>query len=626
MLIRTSLLLATVLAAPLMAQGVNCALLGTFNNHGLFNDVWGYTAPNGDEYAVLCATTGTVVIDITNPATPIERGFFPFGSSIWRDVRTFGTYAYVVTEATAGFQILDLSNPNSPTVVGIFGTSITSNAHNVCIDEANGKLYLVGTNVGVAAWDLAANPANPPYLGQAATTGFHDLCVENGYAYASHISGGVLRIMDTSTSMPWTILSNTPTPNNFTHNAWPNPAGTLCVTTDELTGGMIKMFDITNKSSPIALGQFTPNSNSIPHNAFIVGDKVHTSWYTEGYRCIDISDPNNPVEVASYDTWPGPSGGFSGCWGCYPFLPSGNILVSDRSTGLYIVRPGAASFETYGQGCVGSATASCPELNQNGGSMQTNTNDNEYCYQVQSGGALTVSGFDFWTSSTGGTVTVPAHIYPGSTPGSTPLASTTITIGPTSAFYTATFSTPVNVSGDFCIGVDSSAQTVYINSLTSGTSGVGFFRDLVNGPVAWTQSGLTDFPSWKVICSGMGTNLAPVIGNVGLPILNTTYNVTLADALPTTFAICVSGLSDTIYNGSPLPVALPGAPGCSIFAAPALLQLFVTSAAGTASAPFSIPANPANIGVSLYHQWAVADNVNTLGLVVSNAGKATVDN
>ncbi|HIE70578.1 MAG TPA: hypothetical protein EYP98_10585, partial [Planctomycetes bacterium] len=126
------------------------------SNHGpTFNDIWGYTAPNGDEYALLCSNTGAVVVDVSNPATPIERGYFPFGSSTWRDIRTFGTYAYVVTEATSGFQIIDLSNPNSPVAVGTFGTSVSSHAHNVCIDVANGKLYLVGTNVGVPAWDLA---------------------------------------------------------------------------------------------------------------------------------------------------------------------------------------------------------------------------------------------------------------------------------------------------------------------------------------------------------------------------------------------------------------------------------------------------------------------------------------
>ena len=132
--ISKSILLATALAGSLSAQGVNCALLGTFSNHGPFNDIWGYTAPNGDEYALLCASTGTVVIDVTNPANPIERGFFPFGSSTWRDIRTFGTYAYVVTEATAGFQIINLANPNSPVLVGTAGTGNSSSSHNICID------------------------------------------------------------------------------------------------------------------------------------------------------------------------------------------------------------------------------------------------------------------------------------------------------------------------------------------------------------------------------------------------------------------------------------------------------------------------------------------------------------
>jgi hypothetical protein len=49
MFIKQVLVAASLLSAPVMAQGVNCALLGTFNNHGPFNDIWGYTAPNGYE-------------------------------------------------------------------------------------------------------------------------------------------------------------------------------------------------------------------------------------------------------------------------------------------------------------------------------------------------------------------------------------------------------------------------------------------------------------------------------------------------------------------------------------------------------------------------------------------------
>ena len=326
MQIQRLILACTALVATVPAQGVNCALFGQFNNHGPFNDVWGYVAPNGDEYALLGSTTGTVVVDVSNPANPIERGWFPWGSSGWRDIRTYGTYAYVVTEATAGFQIIDLSNPNSPSVVGIFGTANTSRAHNVCVDTGAGRLYLVGTNAGTAVYDLTTNPANPAFLGFALGSGnsnyFHDLCVENGYAYGSMIYNGDLRIMNASGSFPWTALSNTTTPSAFTHNAWPNAAGTICVTTDERPGGRVAFYDITDKSNPVLLSTYTPDPVTTPHNAFIVGDKCHVSWYTEGYKLIDIADPTNPVEIASYDTLPGAAGGFGGCWGCYPFLPS----------------------------------------------------------------------------------------------------------------------------------------------------------------------------------------------------------------------------------------------------------------------------------------------------------------
>ena len=340
--------LAAALCPLALAQGTNCQLLGTLNQYAAnqYNDIWGYAAPNGKEYALVGTTVGTSIVDVTNPSAPVERAFIPGPSSVWRDIRTYSTYAYVVTEGGGGFQVIDLSNADAPVLVGTVGTAQFGNCHNICVDLGTGRIYCVGTNNGTPVYDAAANPANPPFIGnllpRSATnpnsTYFHDICVENGYAYGAMIYNGVLRIMDVST-LPGPALSNAGTPGVFTHNCWPNAAGTVCVTTDEVSGGVIKFFDITNKTAPVALGQFTPNSGSIPHNAFIHGDLCHVSWYTEGYRCIDISDPNNPVEVASYDTWPGASGGFNGAWGVYPFLPSGNILINDISTGLYIVRP-----------------------------------------------------------------------------------------------------------------------------------------------------------------------------------------------------------------------------------------------------------------------------------------------
>ena len=617
-------LLSAALAAPLSAQGVNCQLLGQFNNHGPFNDVWGYAGPNGTEWALLGSTTGTVVVNVTNPANPIETGWFPFGSSTWRDIRTYGNYAYVVTESTAGCQVINLANPNNPQLVGTFGTQISGNAHNVCVDLGTGLLYLVGSNAGTPVFDLNVSPTNPPFIGTITSNYNHDLCVENGYAYASQISSGVLRILDANTAFPYNSLSTTTTPGAFTHNAWPNAAGTICVTTDENTGGVVKFYDITNKSNPIPLGQFTPNPGSIPHNAFIVGDRCHVSWYTEGYRCIDISDPNNPVEIASYDTWPGNSGGFNGAWGVYPFLPSGNILVSDRSTGLYIVRPSNASFTTFGQGCPGSVQLPCPELNPNGGNLSGATRDNEYCYRVNNTGPLQVTGFDLWTQATGGTVTRPAHLYAdiGGIPAPNPVASTTMVIGPAQNFYTATFSPPVTMNGDFYIGMDSSSQDVVISTLTNGSNGTGFWRDAATPN--WTQSNLVQRPSWRVACNNFGSAI-PDLGVSGSPIVGTTYNVLLTNGAPTVPAFIISGLSNTISNGTPLPYALPDAPGCNLLVSPDATRLLFTNSAGQASAATAIPNSPGLAGVTLYHQWALLENVNLLGIVVSNGGRAITD-
>ena len=53
---------------------------------------------------------------------------------------------------------------------------------------------------------------------------------------------------------------------------------------------------------------------------------------------FDISDPNNPIQIWEYDTYtPNDHDSYKGAWGVYPYLPSGNIIVSDMQTGLYII-------------------------------------------------------------------------------------------------------------------------------------------------------------------------------------------------------------------------------------------------------------------------------------------------
>ena len=90
-----------------------------------------------DNYAYLAAgNAGLRVIDISNPATPQEVGFF---STPWdaqaRDVAVSGTYAYL---ADWGLRVIDISNPAKPQEVSYYST--TGWAESVAISD--GLIYV----------------------------------------------------------------------------------------------------------------------------------------------------------------------------------------------------------------------------------------------------------------------------------------------------------------------------------------------------------------------------------------------------------------------------------------------------------------------------------------------------
>jgi hypothetical protein len=305
-------------------------------------------------------------------------------------------------------------------------------------------------------------------------------------------------------------------------------------------------------------------------------------------------------------------------------------LVVSGGTGAPGIPPVFASFETFGQGCPGSVPAPsyCVQLNGNGGTLASLTRTNEYAYQVVSSGTLQVTGFDIYTRSTSAaTQVIGAYIYAnaGTLPAVTPLATTTISVGPTAGFYTATFAAPVTVTGTFYLSINTSAQNVVLSQLTSGGSaGAAFFRSTPLSGAWGGQSTIITTPSWRVSCSGGQAFETPAIGNQGLPAIGTSYAVQVAKAAPSTGAIALLGLSDQAAGPLTLPFALPGAPGCNLLVSPDNTTFTVTSATGTASSTINVPNVTSLVSIVLFHQWAVADAVNSLGIVVSNAGKSTI--
>jgi hypothetical protein len=54
---------------------------------------------------------------------------------------------------------------------------------------------------------------------------------------------------------------------------------------------------------------------------------------------VDISNPAQMSIVGTYDTYPADnSSDFQGAWGAFPYYPSGKVIISDRQTGLHVMR------------------------------------------------------------------------------------------------------------------------------------------------------------------------------------------------------------------------------------------------------------------------------------------------
>jgi len=354
------------------------------------NDVWGFVDLNDNkEYAIAGLTNGTVVVDVTDPTNPVIKGFVSGLSSTWRDMKVYQywdpdlnryqAYAYVTTEAGQGLQIIDLTE--LPTQIFLAATiNDFSSAHNIYIANVNYStgvvnegttafIYVAGTNLGnggFRVYDLT-NPTSPSLVTPAPVgSGYvHDLttftiiddrtnqCADghNPCELLIDFNESTVDIWDmTDKTTPFKISSTGYTNLGYTHSGWWSEDKMFIFIQDELdernTGSdtTLRTLDISDLTNPFVSNVHLGTTQAIDHNGFTVGNKYYMSNYRRGLTVYDITNPNQPIISSFFDTYPQPSENnatFAGAWGTYPFLPSGNILISDSSYGLFVVKEGA---------------------------------------------------------------------------------------------------------------------------------------------------------------------------------------------------------------------------------------------------------------------------------------------
>jgi len=333
------LLLLVYIASPIPAQELNTTLLSNLNQYPSagYNDIWGYTDQNGREYALLGVNTGTSVVDITDPSNPVESAFVTGPSSIWRDIKTHDHYMYMVSEGGSGLQIVDLANlPSGVTYIGNNTTYFTT-AHNIFI--ADGYAYVVGANngSGIHILDLS-DPVNPVQTAYYSSSGYvHDVYVYDDTIYAS--SEDTYDVVDvTDKSNPQLVSQSAALPGIYAHSGWLTEDKRYFVACEEFNVRDVTVWDLQDRTSwDLVVPSWQMAENTPTHNVFIRGQYAYMSYYKDGFVCLDVSDPTNPIYVGRYDTYTSNTGTYEGAWGCYPFFPSGNVIISDISTGLYVL-------------------------------------------------------------------------------------------------------------------------------------------------------------------------------------------------------------------------------------------------------------------------------------------------
>lgn len=265
------------------------AIVGDWSNPSQDGSLDLAGAQNGNKvqtqgnYAYIVRNGGVpefVIVDITNPASPVLAGSLTLSGSP-RNIAVSGNYAYVASNYTSQeLQIIDVSNPAAPTLAGSYDAPGSSDMVGV---------YVVGTTVylgRVASAQAefyivnAANPAAPALVGSlelGASSDANEVYVSGSFAYvASGNNSQELQVINISTPATPTLAASldlSGTQDGSTITGFGNT-----VVVGRLGSGGVAIINISTPTAPTLV------------STFAVGGAV---------RDVDLGNSNNYLFVAS---------------------------------------------------------------------------------------------------------------------------------------------------------------------------------------------------------------------------------------------------------------------------------------------------------------------------------------
>ncbi|MFN8398326.1 MAG: choice-of-anchor B family protein, partial [Bacteroidia bacterium] len=270
-----------------------------------------------------------------------------FGDGYYhRAIVVVGHYAYVVGEMTGkrpGLVTIDLQYlPDSLHFVGnntVSGTMLR--CHELDLDRGRPYLYMeadewLGQN-GIEVFDIT-DPENPNKVAFMPVMSTHDMTARNDTVWVAEGYAHAFSVWDMANKSNPILLGRITDPNfGYTHGIYPSDDGKYFFTTEETPNKTVKVWDAHDMNNIFMRGQYL-GGNNLAHNVYVMGDLLVFSHYTSGVTIVDWSDPDNLVEIASYDTYPqNDVSNFYGTWAAYPWTSDSSIYASNFEGKLFIL-------------------------------------------------------------------------------------------------------------------------------------------------------------------------------------------------------------------------------------------------------------------------------------------------
>ena len=304
--------------------------------HGLISDVltsdlwvWaGVDKHEGKDFAV----TGTwgsngeaYFWDVTNPDSMIIIDTITVDARTVNDVKISedGRVGVITREGASnrknGFVILDVSDPYNVTISAEYNDDMTGGVHNVFVYENH--IYAVnnGRKYDIINID---DPSNPFRVGvyELDTPGhsIHDVWIENGIAYSSNWSDGVVAVDIGGMKFDEADRSNTQFNPLLAKAGQGSPSNPVKLASmGDPTGRNHAAFPFLSEST----GNFYIISGDENFPWGVMATKGQPSNPRGGYHFLNFSDPDNPKEEAIYEV---PEAGSHNLWVFGDILIAGN--------------------------------------------------------------------------------------------------------------------------------------------------------------------------------------------------------------------------------------------------------------------------------------------------------------